>query len=64
MLSLLIADAFHLLGENTTLHGFVNKSEHEILRYSSWQGLRPLPANCALSFALRFSTNPVLNRRF
>ena len=51
----------HLLDEYTPLHDFVNKSEHEILRYSSYQGLRPLPASCALSFAFKFFTEYVLN---
>ena len=55
---------YHLQGEQTPLHGSVNKSEREILRYSYCQGLRPLPASGALSFALRFSTKSLLNCGF
>ena len=36
------------------------KYDCKILRYSSCQGLRPLPVSCALSCALRFSTKSVL----
>jgi len=60
----MIVNACHLLGDYTPLHGCVDKSEHEILCYSSCQGLRPLPANCALSFTLRLSTKSVLNGGF